>query len=481
MTDTLTGNPTRDPYTGPFDLSRPHFVGIGGTAMSGLARLLMESGHRVTGSDIASSVSVATLRLAGITVHLGHRPEHIVGASCVVYTTVAGHNAEVTAAREAGIPVVHRAQVLDALSAGHRLVAVSGSHGKSTTTALLATTLRDLGTDPTYLIGANLRLPGSGARLGGSDLLIAEADESDRSFHFLTPWMAVISNVTDDHPENFVDHADLVNAYTTFAQRITSGGVLVVNADDDGAMEVASRIRVNRPDVRVVRYGRHVTADIRLINVTARGWGLRADVALPERRQVTLALATPATHHAHNAVAALACAVALGIDADNAARAISTFAGVRRRFEHIDTYDGVTVIDTYADHPDEIHADLSAARTLTLAGGRVLVVFQPSGHARVTAFGDRIGATLAEGADHVMLLDVHGTLPPGQATADTGALLPSLGDGRYTLALSREHATSSIAAMAKPGDVVVTMGTGDVTTYGPVILDHLTDRAVQVA
>ena len=474
MTDTLTGNPTTDPHTGPIDLSRPHFVGIGGTAMSGLARLLVASGHQVTGSDITDSAAVAMLREAGITVHLGHRPEHIVGASCVVYTTVARHAPEVTAAREAGIPVIHRAQVLDALSTGKRLVAVSGSHGKSTTTAILANALRHLGADPTHLVGANLDLPGSGARLGGSDLLVAEADESDRSFHFLRPRMAVISNVTDDHPENFIDHAELVNAYTTFANRVIPGGVLVVNADDDGAMEVASRIRAAWSDVRVVRYGRHATADTRLVSVTVRGWELRAEVALPNRRQVTLTLATPAAHHAHNAAAALTCAVALGIDPEDAARAVSTFAGVWRRFEHVGTCDGVTVLDTYADHPDEIHADLSAAGSLT--SGKIVVVFQPSGHARVTAFGERIGATLAECADHVVLLGVHGTLLAGQVTAGTGPLTAALGAGRYTVALSREHAASSIAALANPGDVVVTMGTGDVTTYGPVILDRLTDR-----
>ncbi|MFC8849520.1 MULTISPECIES: UDP-N-acetylmuramate--L-alanine ligase [unclassified Micromonospora] len=474
MTDTITGNPTIEAYSGPIDLSRPHFVGVGGSAMSGLARLLAELGHQVSGSDVQDSDRLAALRTAGVLVRSGHDASHIEGASCVVFTTVARNTPEVRAARAAGVPVVHRAQVLDKLAAGQRLVAVSGSHGKSTTAGMLAHVLRTLGEDPTYLIGADLTGPGSGAHLGRSKLLVAEADESDRSFHFLTPSIAVVTNVTDDHPENFVSHADVLRAYVGFGCRIAPDGFLIVNADCVGATVAAQVIADERPDLTVLRYGRDRTADVRLLDVHADGWSASATVRMPNGTEVRLTLPTPATHHLDNATAALACAVALGLDPAEAAGAACTFGGVRRRFEHIDTRAGVTVIDSYADHPNEIAADLHAARTL--ARGRVFVVFQPSGHARVLAFGERIGRILADNADHILLLDVHGTVPDGQPVADATAITARLRDGDYCLPLGPDHAARVVARMAGRGDVVLTMGTGDVTGYGTAILDSLSCR-----
>ncbi|TDC31753.1 Mur ligase domain-containing protein [Micromonospora sp. KC213] len=478
MTDTITGNPTIEAYHGPIDLSRPHFVGVGGCAMSGLARLLAELDHHVTGSDLHESATLAALRTADVRVQVGHDPAHIEGASCVVYTTVAQNSPEVRAARTAGIPVVHRAQVVEKLAANRRLVAVSGSHGKSTTTAMIAHILRTLGQDPTYLVGADLTGPGSGAHLGRSRLLVAEADESDRSFHFLTPSIAVITNVTDDHPENFVTHADVMRAYVGFGGRIAPYGYLIVNADCVGATVAASAVAAERPDLTVLRYGRDRTADVRLLDVHAEGWSASATVRLPNDVEIRLTLPTPAAHHLDDMAAAVTCGLALGLHGAKVAGAACTFGGVRRRFEHIDTRAGVTVIDSYADHPHEIAADLDAARTL--ARGRVLVVFQPSGHARVLAFGERIGRVLADKADHVLLLDVHGTVPDGRPKADSTAIMARLRDGDYCLPLGPDHAARVVARMAGRGDVVLTMGTGDVTGYGAAILDRLTTRSEAV-
>ncbi|WP_433529093.1 UDP-N-acetylmuramate--L-alanine ligase [Micromonospora sp. CA-263727] len=474
MTDTITGNPTIEAYTGSIDLSRPHFVGAGGSAMSGLARLLAELGHEVSGSDLHDSATLDTLRASGVRVHLGHDPLHVEGASCVVYTTVARNVSEVRAARAAGIPVVHRAQVLNTLSAGRRLVAVSGSHGKSTTAGLLAHILHTLGEDPTHLIGADLTGPGSGAHLGRSRLLVAEADESDRSFHFLTPSIAVITNVTDDHPENFVNHADVMRAYVGFGGRIAPSGFLIVNADCVGATVAADVIADERPDLSVLRYGRDRTADMRILDVRAEGWSACATLRMPNGTEVRLTLPTPAGHHLDNAAAAVACAVTLGLNPADVARASCTFAGVRRRFEQLGSRAGVTVVDSYADHPNEIAADLEAAHTL--ARGRVFVVFQPSGHARVLAFGERIGRVLADKADYVLLLDVHGTVPEGQPVADNTAIIARLREGSYCLPLGPEHSARVVARMAGRGDVVLTMGTGDVASYGAAILDSLTSR-----
>ncbi|MEU7982251.1 UDP-N-acetylmuramate--L-alanine ligase [Micromonospora sp. NPDC049081] len=475
MTDTITGNPTIEAYTGEVDLSRAHFVGIGGSAMSGLARLLAALGHEVSGSDVNDSTNLAGLRSVGVRVHVGHDAGHIAGASCVVYTTVARNAPEIDAARAAGIPVVHRAQVLDALAANRRLIAVSGSHGKSTTTAIVAHLLRTLGGDPTFLIGADLTGPGSGAHLGRSPLLVAEADESDRSFHFLTPSIAVITNVTDDHPENFVDHAALLRAYVGFGNRIAPTGFLVVNADCVGATVAADVIQSERPDVTVLRYGRDRSADVRLTDTRVHGWSGVATVRMPDGGEVTLSLPTPAPHHLHNAAAAMACATALGLDPVRAAAAAGSFPGVRRRFEHVDTRAGVTVVDSYADHPHEIAADLDAARAL--AGGRVIVVFQPSGHARVLAFGARIGQVLAGKADHVLLLDVHGTVPPGHSRADVSSIAARLPKGRYRMSAGPDQVGRLVGGLARPGDVLLTMGTGDVTGYQRVIMDSLGSRS----
>ncbi|SCL23936.1 UDP-N-acetylmuramate--L-alanine ligase [Micromonospora inyonensis] len=475
MTDTITGNPTIEAYTGRLNLSRTHFVGIGGSAMSGLARLLAELGYQVSGSDVTDSAALAGLRTAGVRVRVGHDAAHIDGASCVVYTTVARNAPEVIAARAAGAPVVHRAQVLDWLAGSRRLVAVSGSHGKSTTTAMLAHILRTLGQDPTYLIGADLTGPGSGAHLGTSRLLVAEADESDRSFHFLTPSFAVITNVTDDHPENFASHADVMRAYVGFGCRLAPHRFLIVNADCVGATVAADVIADERPDLTVLRYGRDRAADVRLLDVQARGWSASATVRVPNGTEVRLTLPTPAAHHLDNMAAAVACAVALGSDPADVAGAACAFGGVRRRFEHVDTRAGVTLIDSYADHPNEIAADLDAARAL--ARGRVIVVFQPSGHARVLAFGERIGRVLADKADHVLLLDVHGAVPVGRPVADAAGIMPWLRDGQCCMPLGPDHAGRVVARMAGRGDVVLTMGTGDVTGYGAAILDSLGSRS----
>ncbi|MGC4804965.1 UDP-N-acetylmuramate--L-alanine ligase [Micromonospora sp. DT233] len=475
MTDTIPSAAAFEAYTGPFDVSRPYFVGVGGAAMSGPALLLAELGQQVSGSDVRDSAVLAALRAAGVRVRVGHDAAHVEGASCVVSATLTRNAPEVRAARAAGIPVVYGAQVLDKLSATRQLVAVSGSHGKSTTTAMLAHILRALGQDPSYLIGADLTRPGSGAHLGRSKLLVAEADESDRSFHFLTPSIAVVTNVTNAHPETFANHADVLRAYVAFGSRTAPGGFLIVNADCVGATVTAQVIADERPDLTVLRYGRDRTADVRLLDLRAEGWSASATLRMPDGTDVRLTLPTPATHHLEDAAAAAACAVALGLEPADVAAAMCSFGGVRRRFEHIDTRAGVTVIDSYASHPNEITADLEAARTL--ARGRVFVVFQPSGNAGVLAFGQRIGQVLADNADHVLLLDVHDTVPDGRPPTDVTAIMDRLRDGAYCLSLGPDHASRVIARMAGRGDVVVTMGTGDVTRYGAVILDRLGCRS----
>ncbi|MFI2663475.1 UDP-N-acetylmuramate--L-alanine ligase [Micromonospora carbonacea] len=475
MTDTIPGNPSIEAvHTGPIDLTRPHFVDVGEPVMSGLARLLAQLGHQVSGSDVRDSAILEGLRAAGVRVYLDHDVARVEGASCVVCPAGARNVPQVRAARAGGIPVVHPAQVLDRLAAGRQLVAVAGSHGKSATAGALAHILRACGQDPTYLIGADLTGPGSGAQLGRSKLLVAEADGSDLSFHFLAPSIAVITNVTS-HPEHFSNQADLLRAYVTFGCRTAVNGFLVVNADCVGATVAAHVVAAERPDLTVLRFGWDRTADVRLLDVHAEGWSASATARMPDGTQVRLTLPTPAAHHLANAAAAMACAVALGLDPAEVSGALCTFAGVRRRFEHVDTRAGVTVVDSYAAHPHEITADLQAARTLTR--GRVFVVFQPSGHARVLAFGEQIGRALADHADYVLLLDVHDAAPQVRSGADPTAIMARLREGTYCLPLGPDHAARVIGRMAGRGDLVLTMGTGDVTSYGAAILNRLASRS----
>lgn len=478
MGDTVTGNPTLNPYTGTIDLSRPHFVGIGGWAMSALAQLCLARGSKVSGTDAADSERLGLLRQAGCTVKAGHDAAAVDGASCVVYTTYTANTDEVAAARAKGIPVVHRAQVLHEISKDRHLVAVSGTHGKSTTTAILATALRSPGEDPSYLIGADLDQPGSGAHHGKGDVLVVEVDESDRSFHFLSPHVAVVTTIAHDHPENYAGLGDHVDAYSRFAAGLVPGGVLVANADVAAVGELVARVRSQRPDVQVITYGEDPSATVRIEAMERRGWSVTVRVVLPGEVPVVLRLHTPSLHHARNAVAALAVLVALGQDPAAAAEAVSTFIGVCRRFTPIGESSGVTVVDCYADHPNEITADLQAARAV--AGTyRVIAVCQPSGFARVAAFGRDMGAALAADADHIVLLDVHGgARQEGVSSTIVGDAVVTAG-GRVQFA-DHSSAAEQVATLVRPGDVVLLMGTGNVTDLAGPILTAVRDAKVSL-
>jgi UDP-N-acetylmuramate--alanine ligase len=475
MSTTVMSNPTLNPYTGPIHLTRPHFVGIGGSAMSALAQLCQARGAKVSGTDAVDSERIAVLRDLGCAVTIGHDPAAVHGASCVVYTAVTQASPEVAAALDAGIPVVHRAQVLQALSTDRRLVAVAGTHGKSTTTGILAAALRALGEDPSYLVGADLDQPGSGARHGKGDLIIAEADESDHSFQLLAPYAAVVTTIAHDHPENYANLREHIDAYTTFVNGLRGGGIFVANADDDSVRVLIERVRTQRPDVHVVTYGHDERATVRVQSVERRGWSAKVRVTLPGETPVVIRLHTPSRQHAHNAVAALAVLAALGTDPVAAAEAVSTFVGVRRRFMPVGENAGVTVIDCYADHPNEIAADLEAARAVA-GTHRVLAVVQPSGYARVAAFGRDMGTALAAGADHTVLLDVHGAGPQGAVSSTiVGDAIAAAGG--HLLFAGLGAAAHEVATLARPGDVILMMGTGNVTDLaGPILAALAQDR-----
>jgi UDP-N-acetylmuramate--alanine ligase len=458
-------------------LHRPHFIGIGGAGMSGIAKILAMRGARVAGSDAKDSAPADALRELGVTVHIGHAAEHLApDATCVVVSSaIRRDNPETARAAELGIPVVHRADALAALMDGARPVAVAGTHGKTTTTSMLAVGLTALGLAPSYAIGGDLAGPGSNAHHGAGEIFVAEADESDRSFHKYAPEVAVVLNVELDHHANYASMQEIHESFGTFVGRIRPGGTLVVSADDPGARELTARV-AGREGLRVLTYGEAADADLRVLGVTPNGLTSEVTVALPSAaggRELTFTVSVPGRHYAHDAVAALAAGIALGVPTKDLARALGSYTGVARRLQPKGTAAGVRVIDSYAHHPTEMAADLESLRSAA-AEGRVLVLFQPHLFSRTRELGAAMGRalTLADASVVLAVYPAREDPVPGVTSALIVDAARSAG-ADVTAEDDRAAAVDLVAGMAKPGDLVVTMGAGDVTDLGPRILTRL--------
>ncbi|WP_263103299.1 UDP-N-acetylmuramate--L-alanine ligase [Kitasatospora sp. DSM 101779] len=459
------------------DLHAPHFIGIGGAGMSGLAKILAVRGARVSGSDAKESETVLALRALGARVAVGHAAENLPAgtSSVVVSSAIRADNPELAAARERGIPVVHRSDALAALMGGRRALAVAGTHGKTTTTSMLAVSLGELGLDPSYAIGGDLDAPGSNAHHGTGDIFVAEADESDRSFHKYAPEVAIVLNVELDHHANYASIEEIHQSFETFVGRIVPGGTLVVSADHEGARELTRRVR-GRVGLNVVTVGAAEDADVRVLSVSPRGMTSEVTVRL-DGEELSFTVSVPGRHYAHNAVSALAAGVALGVPAADLAKALGAYTGVRRRLQLKGEAAGVQVIDSYAHHPTEMAADLEAIREAAGAG-RVLVVFQPHLFSRTQQLADEMGDALAL-ADASVVLDIY----PAREDPIPGVTSALIVDAarRAGADVAAEHefaaAPERLAALAKPGDLVLTMGAGDVTNLGPEILARLADVA----
>ncbi|NUS89793.1 MAG: UDP-N-acetylmuramate--L-alanine ligase [Streptomyces sp.] len=466
-------------------MARPHFIGIGGAGMSGIAKILAMRGSRVAGSDSKDSPTVEALRALGVTVHIGHAAGHLAAdaTSVVVSSAIRADNAELTAAAERGIPVIHRSDALAGLMDGARPIAVAGTHGKTTTTSMLAVSLTTLGLDPSYAIGGDLDAPGSNAQHGGGEIFVAEADESDRSFHKYAPEVAIILNVELDHHANYASMEEIHESFQTFVERIRPGGTLVVSADHPGARELTGRVTsrltgraTGHEGLRVLTYGEDPGADVRVLDIAQRGLTSEVTVLLPDALgggELTFTVSVPGRHYALNAVAALTAGAALGVPARELAPALGSYTGVRRRLQLKGVAAGVQVIDSYAHHPTEISADLEAIRG-GAGDGRVLVVFQPHLFSRTRELGVEMGQALAL-ADASVVLDIY----PAREDPVPGITSALIIDAaaRHGADVTAEHDRTAIpeliAGMAKPGDLVLTMGAGDVTDLGPEILARL--------
>ncbi len=475
-------------------LGRVHFTGIGGAGMSGIARIMLARGIGVSGSDSVPSALLDDLHAHGARIYVGHEAGHLgdlgPGDTLVLSSAIRPDNPELAEATRRGMRILHRAAALASVMAGRRVIAVAGTHGKTTTTSMLTTVLRECGADPGYVIGGILNETGLGAEDGAGMDFVAEADESDGSFLLLSPDVAVITNVEADHLDNYASLAEIEAAFAAFAGRV--GGMVLTCADDPGAEAVAARLEPLGP-ARVRRYGESMQADYRLSDIKTQGmtvsFAVTADRSPFGELLSQMTVQVPGRHNALNATAAFAAAVELGFAPPRVTAALAGYRGARRRMELKGEADGVRVLDSYAHHPTELAADLRAARDIVAesAGaegvppgsstdkGRVIGIFQPHLYSRTRIFAADFGAALGL-ADEVVVLDVYAAREDPEPGVTGQLVADAVPGGRARFLPDRTQIAPVIARIAQPGDVVLTMGAGDVTVLGPQLVAALRRR-----
>lgn len=470
----------------PPELQRVHMVGIGGAGMSGIARILLDRGGLVSGSDAKESRGVHALRARGAKIRIGHDASSLDlldgGPSAVITTHAAipKTNPELVEARRRGIPVVLRPAVLAKLMAGRTTLMVTGTHGKTTTTSMLIVALQHCGRDPSFAVGGELGEAGTNAHHGSGDCFVAEADESDGSLLEYTPDVAVVTNIESDHLDFYGSSDAYVGVFDSFVARIAPGGALVVCTDDAGGAALAERSA--QRGVRVLRYGSSAGSPNQDLAAMLWSWNQQgteavAHIQLAGEGVRVMRLSVPGRHMALNALGALLAALEVGTTAEEVLDGLAGFEGVRRRFELVGNAGSVRVFDDYAHHPTEIRATLAAVRTVLeqSAAGRSIVVFQPHLYSRTKAFAAEFGRAL-DAADQVFVLDVFGAREQPLAGVSGASVAEHVSAPvRYLPDLST--VAEEVAAAAGPGDIIVTMGAGDVTMLGPQIVTALRVRA----
>jgi UDP-N-acetylmuramate--alanine ligase len=455
------------------ELGVVHFIGIGGGGMSGIARIMLTRGARVTGSDAKETRVLAALRVLGARVHVGHDAGNLGAANTVVVSTaIQESNPELVEARRRGLRILPRAAALASVMAGRRGVAVAGTHGKTTTTSMLSRALQHCGEDPSFAIGADLNEPGSNAHDGGGGLFVAEADESDESFLLLAPFAAIVTNIEADHLNHYASLAEIHQAFERFAGRITAGGFLVVCADDPGARRLEVFARTAGIDVRT--YGEADDADVRVDGVELAGTGSSFNVVAGGRRLGEVTLRVPGRHNVLNATAALTTGLGLDMPFAEFTAGLTVFTGARRRFEPKGVVNGVRVYDDYAHHPTEVAVILRAAREV-VGGGRLVVAFQAHHYYRTADFCTEFGEALAL-ADDVVVMEVYApgeTMVPGGTGAALAAAV-TLPPEHVVFEPSWSAVPAHLAKRARSGDLVLTMGAGgEVAMLAPAVLEAL--------
>ncbi|MBI1340315.1 UDP-N-acetylmuramate--L-alanine ligase [bacterium] len=461
----------------PFDVGPVHFVGIGGIGMSGIAEVMLNLGYEVSGSDLKENPSVKRLRERGARVSIGHAPENIDGAGALVISSaVKSGNPEVEAARDRGVPVVRRADMLAELIRLKWTVAVAGTHGKTTTTSMIAALLDGVGLDPTVINGGVINAYDSNAKLGAGQWMVVEADESDGTFTRLRSTVCVVTNIDPEHLDHYGSMDALRRGFDTFVENLPFYGLAVLCADHAEVLALASRLR----DRRRVTYGFNPQADLWAVNVRSEATGSTFDLvirhrgAVEETRWIGLKLPMAGRHNIQNALAAIAVARELGGDEAQIRAALSRFGGVKRRFTTVGEWNGVRIIDDYGHHPVEIAAVLRAARDVQGAG-RVIAVVQPHRYTRLRDLFEDF-CTCFSDADHVIVAPVY---PAGEA-AIPGVSSEALAKGLIDHGHRSVEGLDDLAGLAErvrgilaPGDMLVCLGAGDITAHAAALAGRL--------
>lgn len=453
---------------------RVHFIGVGGIGMSGLAEILRTLEFDVSGSDMKAGDNTRRLQRLGVEIQIGHRAENVQGADVVVYSSaIPNTNPEVVQAHLDGTPVIGRAEMLAELMRVKYGVALAGSHGKTTTTSLVATVLRAAGLDPTVVVGGRMAALGSNAKLGAGDLLVAEADESDGSFLRLTPTILAITNIDPEHLDFYGDFEKLKDAFVEFAEKVPFYGLAVLCLDHPTVQEILPRIKR-----RHVTYGISPQADYSARNIMSQGLTTSFDVEGRGRSFGEFHVRMPGQHNVLNALAVIAIADELEIPLDVIKEGLANFSGVARRFTIVGQPKGVTLVDDYGHHPAEIMATLAAARGAYQK--RVIVAFQPHRFSRTQLLFDEFTRAFND-ADRVFLTDIY---PAGESPIegiDSEHLAEAMrehGHRSTRYVADREALVSEIASIAQPGDVVISLGAGDINRILPKIERALEQQSV---
>jgi len=448
---------------------RVHFIGIGGAGMSGLARISLSHGITVSGSDAKDSSVVKALQALGATIATTHAASNVDGADLVVYSTaISSSNAELMRAQELKLSTLTRAAALSILMSESKSIAVAGTHGKTTTSSMMAVALQACGADPSFAIGGTITASGSNAHRGTGEIFVAEADESDGSFIEYHPYAAIVTNVEHDHVDFFATPEDVAQAFKDFAATINKDGFLTYCADDQGAKALASTVKT----CALISYGIDESCDLRLDSIELEAMGSRARAIWRGKVVGFIELQVPGHHNLLNAAAVLATGLNLGFPAPELLTGLAVFRGTGRRFELKGTVHGIRVIDDYGHHPTEIDVTLKAARRFA-GDGRLIVIFQPHRYSRTKAFSAQFAKAL-DMADRAIVLEVYAASEKPIAGVTSRLITDAMSHGEYIPNFI--EVTDSVIDSAEPQDVIITLGAGDVSSLAPIIVDGLSRR-----
>ncbi len=447
-----------------------HFIGIGGAGMSGIARIMLAKSIEISGSDAKDSQILLSLKTLGAKISIGHSAGNIGEAQLVIVSAaISENNPEFVAARKSGIPIASRATALSWLLTESTSIAIAGTHGKTTTTAMLTVALQSAGEDPSFAIGGTINSAGTNAHSGSGKFFVVEADESDGSFLAYKPNAAIITNIEMDHVDHFQSENQLFATFNDFISSIQSDGYLIICGDDPGCQRVLTDM--NLQGVRVITYGQNPENDFQLTRVNLAPTSSSALIMQNGRRVGELNLVVPGLHNLLNALAAFAAATSLGVPIDRLLTGLKSFTGTRRRFELKGEVNSIKLIDDYGHHPTEVLVTLKAARNL-VGAGKLYAIFQPHRYSRTAVFAAEFAHTL-DAADFVYLLEIYAASEKPMEGVSSLLISKQMNQSKVKFEPSMLQVVSDVCSAAKPGDLIIILGAGDVSSLSGPILEQL--------